>query len=219
MELPKVERYEAKAFNIEQLERIFEAVHNDPIELPVYLGAYGGLRRSEILGLQWSDIDFKNQIMHIHQTRTHTVSEIFEDKTKSQTSKRDLPFDAELEKVLIRAKKMQAKYKSIYGNEYINNDFVCVYPDGKPLMCEYVSRHFKLILTRLGYTERGYNFHALRHTAASLMCNSGLVGIKTASEYLGHSNISTTSIYLHPDMQAKIQATSVLSDLLSAGRN
>ncbi len=219
VELPKLEKYESKAFNVEQINNILEAVCDEPIEIAVALGIYSGLRRSEVLGLEWNDIDFKNKIIHIHQTRTQSVTEIFEDKTKSKTSKRDLPLDVELEKFLIKAKQAQEKYKAFYGGEYTINDFVCVYPDGKPLRCDYVSSHFKLILRKLGYTEKGYNFHSLRHTAASLMCNSGLIGIKTASEYLGHSNISTTSIYLHPDMQAKLQATSVLSGLINGSKS
>lgn len=214
VELPKVVKSKRQAFSVEQLTRIFEAVRDDPIEVPVYLGSYCGLRRSEILGLQWSDIDFKNRIIQIRHTRTCTVTEIFEDNTKSETSKRKLPLDEEVERILLNAKKKQEEYKLVFGNTYQVNDFVCVYPDGKPLPCDYVSSHFRLILKRLGYTEKGYNFHALRHTAATLMCNSGLVGIKTVSEYLGHSNISTTSIYLHPDMQAKLQAVNVLSTLI-----
>ena len=118
----------------------------------------------------------------------------------------------ELEKVLIKAKKQKDYAKSLLKSGYHESDFVCVQADGTEMRPDYVSQHFKSILDRLGYT--GLNFHSLRHTAGTVMCNAD-VSVKTVQEFLGHSNLSTTSIYLHPDMKAKLHATKILSDLVN----
>lgn len=212
--LPKLKPYEANMFTLEQLQAVLNACIGDQIEAAVYLGAYCGLRRSECLGLCWSDVDFENKQIHIHQTRTRISSEIFENNTKSKSSTRTLPLDSELEKVLLRILHEKSENKVLFGNTYTDSDFVCTYADGRPIKPDYLSKHFKLILENLGYAD--LNFHSLRHTAATLMTNSGEISLKTASTWLGHSNISTTSIYLHPDMKAKVQATKVLSDLINS---
>lgn len=212
VELPKVEIYKARAFSVEQLKNILEAVENTPIETAVCLGAYCGLRRSEVCGLEWSDVDFNNNILHIRKTRMRIKDEIFEEKTKSQSSTRDIPFNDKLKEVLLKEKQRQLEYADFFKSDYIVNDFVCRWENGKPLACGYISKHFSLVLKKLGYI--GFSFHSLRHTTGTLMCNSGRVSVKTASAFLGHSDLTTTNRYLHPDLQAKSSAAAVLSDIL-----
>lgn len=213
VEIPRVEKAETKTFTVEQLQTILQAIENDPIEAAVWLGAMCGLRRSEILGLEWRDCDFVNKRIYIHQTRTNSVEEILEDLTKSPTGKRYLPIVDELENILIKIRHTQKENRRLYGNAYFENDFICTYPNGEPLKCAYVSKHFQIILSRLGY--EGLKFHSLRHTVATLMSNSGAVNLKTVQNFLGHSSITTTSAYVHPDMEAKKGASNVLSDIIS----
>ena len=214
VELPKLKPYEANPFTLDQLQEVLDAVRGDQIEMAVVLAAYCGLRRSEVLGLELDDIDFDQNVIHIHQTRTKITREVLENNTKSPASKRDIPFDAELRRILERLLKERAENKRFFGNTYTDNNFVCVHADGRPLSPDYVSRHFKTVLDKLGFKD--LTFHSLRHTAATLMTNSGEVSIKTASSWLGHSNLATTSIYLHPDMRAKVQATTVLSGIINS---
>lgn len=217
VEIPKIEKVEAKTFTAEQLQLILDEIQDDPIEAAVWLGALCGLRRSEVLGLEWKDCDFRRKRIYIHQTRTNTVEEIFEDLTKSPTGKRYLPLTDELENTLKRVQGIQKSNRVLYGDTYIENDFVCVYPNGEPLKCAYVSKHFQLILNHLGL--KGLKFHSLRHTVATLMSNSGAVNLKTVQNYLGHSSIATTSAYVHPDMEAKKNASNVLKNIISGEKS
>lgn len=65
-----------------QLNRIFDAVKGEQIETTVYLGGYLGLRRGEILGLTWDNIDFENKVIHIRQTRTRIVRELYQNRNE-----------------------------------------------------------------------------------------------------------------------------------------
>ena len=89
---------------------------------------------------------------------------------------------------------------------------VCRYADGRKLGCDYLSKRFKEILGKLGING---HLHSLRHTVGTLMCNGGNVNIKTVSAYLGHSNLASTNIYLHSDLQAKAEAANILSKMIN----
>ncbi|MGN0164446.1 MAG: tyrosine recombinase XerC [Candidatus Ornithomonoglobus sp.] len=209
VEKPKVKKFEKKVFTHKQLTEIFEAVKGTPIELPVLFGYYGGLRRSEILGLTWSCINLDNDEFSIKQVRVRTATEILKNETKSESSKRTLPLNYILKQTLTEEKLKQAENKNFYGDAYIDNDFVCKWDNGKPFACDYISRHFKAVLDKLHF-DKGYTFHSLRHSCATAMSNCGTVSLRTVQEFLGHSDISTTQIYVHPDKQAKMNAISVL---------
>lgn len=212
VELPKVEKVEKKAFTAEQLEDILNVIHNDPLNTAVYLGLFCGLRRSEVLGLTWDMVDFENETIHICQTVTGTKELFFEKKTKSKTSDRFLPINEVILNILLEEKKRQEQNSEFFGDTYIENDFVCKWDNGKPFLPGYVSHHFKLVLKKIGINDEDLTFHSLRHTCGSLLSNSGKVSIKTVQSFLGHSDLATTSIYLHPDMKAKQQAADVLSE-------
>ena len=132
--------------------------------------------------------------------------------TKTETSKRDLPLDAELEKLLLEEKARQSANKDFFKSCYIENNLVCRYADGRKFGCDYLSKRFKEILDKLGING---HLHSLRHTVGTLMCNGGNINIKTVSAYLGHSNLASTNIYLHSDLQSKAQAASVLSKMIN----
>ena len=120
-----------------------------------------------------------------------------------------LPLNDRIKQALQREKARQAENKSFFGNSYIDNDFVCKWDDGKPFACDYISRHFRMLLDKLHF-DKGYTFHSLRHSCATVMSNCGTVSSRTVQEFLGHSDISTTQIYVHPNKQAKMNAISVL---------
>lgn len=206
--LPKVEKYHAKILTKEQLTELLEKVKDNPIESAVILAAYYGLRRGEVCGLEWKNVDFERKIIHIVKTRTAKSHEIIEDKTKSESSRRNLPLIPTVEKYLLELKTKQQENRAFMGKGYYDSDFVCVWDDGKPLGCNYISKQFTNIVKEMGCD--GVTFHSLRHTAGTMMSNSGTISLKTVQEFLGHSDIATTQIYLHPDFEQYIKAANVM---------
>ena len=210
--LPRVEKFHAKILSKEQLVQLLDKTKGHPIESAVLLAAYYGLRRSEVCGLEWKNVDFENHVIHITKTRTAKAHEIIEDKTKSESSRRKLPLIPTVREYLLELKAKQEENRKFMGNGYYDSDFVCVWDDGKPLGCNYISKHFKNFAKALGC--EGVTFHSLRHTAGTMMSNSGAVSLKTVQEFLGHSDITTTQIYLHPDLTQYIKAADVMENSL-----
>lgn len=212
VELPKMKPYEAEIFSLEELVKILESVKNTTIEPAIILAVYYAMRRSEICGLCWEDIDFENKTIHICRTRTKLTTEVFEKNTKSNSGNRILALTPEVEEFLLSLKERQKEYKKIFGNTYKDNDFVCKWEDGEPLRCDYVSHHFQYILKKNNI--RQIKFHSLRHSCATALVNSNEVSLATVQAMLGHSTLDMTRKYIHPDMQEKIKAATSVSNLI-----
>lgn len=204
--------YRGKSFTKDQIAAIKQAVEGTLLELPVYLALYCGLRRSETLGLLWTNVDLVNDMLNVVTTKNSVSAEI-EYNTKSRSSKRTLPIPPALKQVLLKAKSEQDKNREYMGNRYglgCKHDFVVTNEDGSPLSCDAVSKGFKKILDTLGYV--GYNFHSLRHTYGTYM-GAGSVGAFVIQGMMGHSSVTTTDIYVHPDYKAKQDAAKILAQM------
>ena len=212
VELPKIKPYEAKVFTLQEMAVILNCVKDTVIEPAIILAIYYALRRGEICGLCWEDIDFENKTIHICRTRTRLTTEVFEKNTKSNSGNRILALVPEVEEFLLKLKQRQREYKKLFGREYKNNDFVCKWENGEPLKCDYVSHHFKLVLKKNNLPE--IKFHSLRHSCATALVNSNQVSLPTVQAMLGHSTLDMTRKYVHPDMQEKIKASNAVSDLM-----
>lgn len=212
VELPKIKPYEAEIFTLEEMVRILDCVKNTVIEPAIILAVYYALRRSEICGLCWQDIDFENKTIHICRTRTQLSSEVFEKNTKSNSGNRILALTPDVEAFLLKLRYEQKEYKNLFGNTYIDNDFVCKWQNGEPLRCDYVSHRFQQILKENNI--RQIKFHSLRHSCATALVNSNEVSLPTVQAMLGHSTLDMTRKYIHPDMQEKIKAANSVSNLI-----
>lgn len=176
------------------------------------LGLLFGMRRSEALGLRWSDINFKNQTIVISNTMTQMRTLLIDEHTKSFTSHRMLSMMDEVIGYFKRLKAQQEANKREYGDKYHDSDFVCVWPDGRIILPGYVSHNFKKLLAKYDLPE--IRFHDLRHTAGSLLLAQG-VNIKQIQEFLGHSDVTTTlNIYVHTDENAKKETAAAMGKVL-----
>ena len=183
------------------------------IEPAVILGLFYGLRRSEVVGLRWRDIDFNNNTITICNTVTKLVTQTEQEQTKSKASRRTMYIIPETKQYLLELKKQQVKNKEMFGAEYHDGDHVCVWADGRLLNPEYVTHAFNKLLVQKNLPK--IRFHDLRHTAGSLLLEKGL-SIKQIQEYLGHEQVSTTlDIYGHLSVEGKKEAASTINGILS----
>lgn len=211
--LPTAKKYKAAVYNESQLCKLINISKGTVLESVIILCSYYALRRGEVCGLCWSDIDFNNRIIHIRNTRTKTNIEIFQDSAKTESSTRELPMNDSVYKYLLDLKSKQEANKLFFGNAYIDDDFVCVWDDGKPLAVEYVSHAFSELLKKNNLPH--IRFHDIRHSVATNLLNNN-VDIKIIQEYLGHSAMATTAnFYLHPDIAQKKKAVNVMDSLLN----
>jgi integrase len=213
--LPSRERFVGKAYTVEQANKLLSVIDNDPMKPAIILSLLYGLRRSEVLGLRWKDLDFGANTLTIRNTVVKVLTVIEHEKTKSRASNRTLEIIPETREYLQSLKAKQEKNRALLGNAYDDNGHVCVWDDGKAFRPDYLSQHFALILKRNELPHLRY--HDLRHTTGSLLMNRGL-SAKQIQEYLGHENVSTTlQIYGHLDAEAKKEAAYTIGGMLKIG--
>ncbi|MBR5391155.1 MAG: site-specific integrase [Clostridia bacterium] len=214
---PKKVKFESIPYNGEELEKLFAAVKGTDLELGVILAAFYGLRRSEVVGLRWDAIDFDRKVITIRHTVTKTLVdgkyvEIAKDRTKTQSSRRSLPLVPPFEALLKEMKKTQEEYRRLCGSCYCEDykDYVYVNALGERIKPGYLTQAFPEFLEKHGM--RRIRFHDLRHSCATLLYANG-VALKDIQEWLGHSDIGTTSnIYTHLDYSAKIASANAILD-------
>ena len=216
---PKAEKFIGSFYTKTELQRLFTAVGNTSIKIPVLIASYYGLRRSEVLGLKWNAIDFEDKVITIRHTVTQTkvngkLQIVAKDKTKNKSSYRSLPLIPEIEQILLDVKENQSKDKKIFKDEYKNKaGYVCVDKDGSLLKPDFVSHKFHQILEENNL--RSVRFHDLRHSCASLLLHNK-VQMKEIQIWLGHSSYNTTAdLYAHVDTNSKDNSANVISNVLS----
>ncbi len=213
---PKKEKYQAEFYNKAELMKVFDVIKGDPLELVIHITAYYGLRRSEVLGLKWSAIDFENKMIKINHKVVEVDNKLVaKNKMKNKTSNRTLPLIPQIEQMLKVEKQKQEQNRKLCGKSYNTKylDYVCVNPLGDLLKPDFVSHHFGIIQNK--HKLKHIRFHDLRHSCASLMLANG-VPMKQIQEWLGHSTFQTTAdIYAHLDFSSKLSSANAISNALS----
>ncbi|MCX7746901.1 MAG: site-specific integrase [Clostridia bacterium] len=216
IEIPKKESSDvSQSYNEEQMKTLLSKVKDTRLEIPVFLGLILGLRRSEICGLQWQNVDLIKGTIHIKNTRVHT-SNGFETKprTKNKSSNRKLKIGTTLLTLLKNERKKQMEYKLLYGEKYISNDFVFKNQDGELIDPGTLTHLFSNFLAKNDLSK--IRLHDLRHTFATIMLKRG-IDHKTVQQMLGHSNIYTLfNIYGHVLAEMEDEAVGVLEDILQS---
>ena len=215
VERPKKEKFTASFYDADEINRLFEISKGTKLEIPILLGAFYGMRRSEAIGLKWDAVDFEHDTITIKHTVTEVDLEgkrvlIAQDTTKTKSSRRTLPLVPFVKERLLRLQEEQEENRRLCGNCYNReyDGYICVNEIGDLIKPEYVSSTFAAFLEENGM--RRIRFHDLRHSCASLMLSSG-VSMKQIQEWLGHSDFSTTAnIYAHLEYSSKISSADAM---------
>jgi len=169
--LPQQQRYESKFYSAEQLNRLLEAIKDEPVYPLIKVTAVYGLRRSEVLGLKWDSIDFEAETVNIKHTVSKCTKVVEKDKTKNASSRRSFPLLPEIKKLLLDIKKQEDVNRKMFGREYNNNSYIFKWDDGRPYSPDFVSYKFDWLLKHYGFPH--IRFHELRHSCASMLIAMG----------------------------------------------
>lgn len=214
---PKHIKFAASYYSVEEMEILFQKVHGDGVEFPVLMAAFYGLRRSEIAGLRWRDIDFRANTISIAHTVVQASIDgksmvVAKDRAKNKSSSRTLPLVPQYRELLLRMKQHQDECRKLCGRSYHESEYIYVNDIGDPIKPNYITQHFGSILEKNGL--RRIRFHDLRHSCASLLLKNG-VAMKDIQAWLGHSTYNTTAeFYAHLDAASKDNTGAAMAEAM-----
>ena len=199
--LPKIEHQEMQTIPAEQLQAFLQEAKATGVYEMYYIELATGLRRGELLGLKWQDIDWKNGIIKVRRQVARVDGQIKEAPLKTKNSYRTVTISQQAIEVLKEQKKKT------------NDAYVFPSPNGGPISPDSVNNMLKRVLERAGIPK--VRFHDLRHTCATIALQNG-VDIKTVSGMLGHFSAGfTLDTYAHVTTSAQKEAAQTMENILN----
>lgn len=188
---PRAKPKEMRPLSKEEAYALLEAAKGTRLKALFILALATGMRRGEMLGLKWDDLDLDAGTLQVRRSLVAAQGGISVGEPKRQSSKRRL----ELGKgtvAALKAHRARQKEERLAAAEYADEGWVFAKKDGGPIApSTFVSVYFEPLIKRAGLWGRGIRFHDLRHTFAtnSLLQN---IPVKVVSETLGHGDVSIT---------------------------
>lgn len=218
-ELPKLKPAEAVHLDEADARKLLTLLQNEPIRYraPITFDLLSGLRRGELLGLRWTDIDFNSETITIAQTSGYVAGTgIYVDTPKNKTSSRPLKLSRTAFMLLEEYRAWQNTQRELCGDRWSDKDRrIFTNEEGAPIHPDALTKWFTDFAKRCGFA--GVHLHSLRHTYASLMISEG-TPLVVVSRRLGHAQVSTTAnIYAHVIASADEKAAQIaekFSDVL-----
>lgn len=205
---PRVVRPEIQPLSVEQARKLLEAAQEHRLKVLLTLAVVTAMRRGEIVGLRWSDIDFDRKYLSVLRTVDYIPHYGYvENAPKTKAGKRRIRLPAFLLELLQQHRDQQMKHRQEVGDKWEDRDLV--FPDlhGGYFNPGYLDKVFAKLLKDAGIPHM--RLHDLRHSAATILLSLG-VNVKVIQELLGHSDIVITlGTYGHllPSMQQEVVDT------------
>ena len=219
---PKVQQKQAEYLEVEEAIQLLTLLEDDAVPIQyrtaVTVLLFTGMRRGELLGLKWSDIDFDNQTISISRSSLYLPGKgVFEDETKTDSSNRVIKIPTAAATSLHSFKIWQAKQRLAMGENWHYTGYVFTSQNGTPMRPDTLSGWFHDFIKKTDLPQ--IHIHSLRHTNATLNIANG-VAVTTVAGLLGHANATTTAkIYAHSIKSAQAAAAEMMDNLLTPKTN
>jgi integrase len=211
-ELPAWERKPITPWTAAEARAFLAVAKDDPLYPAFVLLLLYGLRRGEVLGLRWRDVDEDDGELRVRQHIQRVHGELRVGPVKSTAGRRDLPLLDLAAEVLEARRAVQAADRAELGRAWQDTGLIFTTRTGRPIEPRNMARSFHRICRIRGL--RQINVHHVRHTTATLLKNLH-VPARDAQLILGHSRLAVTlEIYTHEDREAKRDALGRISDAL-----
>ncbi|MCH0561470.1 site-specific integrase [Streptomyces sp. MUM 16J] len=199
-----------------EARRLLQTASSNRLHALYELALRTGLRRGELLGLHWEDLDLDGGTASIHRslqrTRTDGLAVLH---TKTRASERRIALPTECIHSLKSHRERHQEERQAAGIGWTDSGLVFTTPTGRPLDPANLTRRFGRLLDRAGL--RRIRFHDLRHSTATLLLEQG-VDLVVIKELLGHAHIGATAgVYAHVRLRLQRQAIDTLSNALRDG--
>ncbi|MGW2495843.1 tyrosine-type recombinase/integrase [Streptomyces pseudogriseolus] len=215
VEPPRVKQREIRPWSLEETLTFLEAARKDPLYAAFVLAIAMGLRRGELVGLRWSDVDLDNRVLYIRHQTQRRRGELYDDDPKSRRS-RVVPMPALCLAPLRWHRLRQREAFKTTGVAWSESGYVFATRNGRPVEPRNVYRSFTRVAGDAGL--RVVRLHDARHGTATLLTAAG-VAPRVIMEILGHSQISITmDVYTHVVQDTQREAISHMDRLLKRRR-
>jgi integrase len=209
---PRVQQQEMKVFTPEQAKVFLDSVKGHRLEALFIMALTSGLRRGELLGLHWSDVDLDAATLRVKYALSHLDGEVNLAEPKTEKSRRLLSLPSLLITALRAHRSRQLEERLRAGEHWQQNDFVFTSLLGEPIMPRNLNRAFDTLVKNAGLPK--IRLHDCRHTAATILLSQG-VSPRLIMELLGHSRVSLTmNTYAHILPEMTREAASVMDAVL-----
>lgn len=213
---PKVEKYKPQLLSQDQISILFREISNTPYETPIKLATILGLRRGEVLGLKFSDVDFSQHTIEIQRqvsvirdkTKNNNDSYYGIKDLKTECSHRKLYISKDVEDLILRQQTVNNHQKQFQGAKYSDNDLICCNDNGEFLNPQTLYHAFKRFIKSSGLPN--IRFHDLRHSYATMLIDLN-IPIKVISQNLGHSSTAVTDMVYADSIQARKDVANVVA--------
>ena len=203
---PKVPHREISYLNEEQTKEMLSLLENEPIQYKtmIVILIYTGIRRGELCGLEWKDIDFEKQTMSVNRSSQYVGNkQIITKEPKTKSGFRKFTLSKTACDMLKEYRSWQLRQRLMIGDIWEDNDRLFTSWNGHPIYPDTITDWFSKFIKKSGLPY--VTLHSLRHTNATLMIAEG-TDVCTVSKRLGHANTATTlNIYTHA-LKSKDQA-------------
>lgn len=215
VDTPKPKKYNAKFLNDKEIAELINAITNTELYIPVIIAIATGMRRGEILGLTWENVDLENGFIKVTQALYPTKDGLIILPPKTENSIRNISIPLTLIDILKDYKEKQDIIKERLGKDYIYGDLVCCTIDGNAINPTTLNHKFHSLLKENELPL--IRFHDLRHSHASLLLKEN-VQMKAISERLGHSNVNITmNLYSHIYEETNKEIANTFNKFLQVG--
>lgn len=213
---PKAEANEAIYLDDKQAIRLLELLEDQPIyyRTAVTVLLFTGMRRGELMGLHWNDIDFENNLITIERSLQYLPEKgVYESDTKTRSSRRAIKAPASALASLKAYRTWQWKLFLSIGKPWDESGQVFVTQNGTPMHPDTLTSWFGEFIKTTDLPQ--IHIHSLRHTNATLQIANG-VAVTTVAGTLGHSTANTTTkVYAHAIQSAAAASAEMMDNLLN----
>jgi integrase len=215
LEPPKLKKKEMNVWTIEQVNTFLKFTKHSRYHPIFFLAAYTGMRKGEILGLSWDDINFDERTISVNKTLYRVKSENYLQEPKTPSSIRRIYMDDDIIRVLKKQKVKQNLERLKFGGAYKEHNMVFAQETGEMVNPNAVNGLYGRFIKQAGLPH--IRFHDLRHTHATILLQMG-INPKVVAERLGHASVRTTlDVYSHVTSTMKKDLSKQFTSAMKSG--
>ncbi len=202
-----------KVITLDAFEKLESALDSSHLfYLPMMIAFHTGLRRGEVCGLTWDNLDLAEGTLTVDKSVIMVKGGYKVGTPKTESSYRTIHIGQQLTVLLKEQRQRQLENKLFYGQHYTDSNFVCTKENGELVTPNSIKHYSEKLRNETGVN---FSFHSFRHTHATLLLENGALD-KAIQERLGHSRISTTiDTYSHLTNKTKRETVDIFENLVS----